>query len=109
MNRNKQTEFEFKLRIYLKYLNFNKYFYNYIMDIIKELNNTQSIDNKNINVLNKIISHMNILNRQKYINIEHIYTKEENINEFINRISIENMDNNILDKLLIHLNFINNK
>lgn len=113
----KQAEFEFKLRIYLKYLDFGKYFYQYINDLIEELQHNllnNELQNKSliddIHILNTMKSQAtSILNRNGYIGQNKIYTKEENIDDYINNILIQNISNEILDKLLEHLKFINDK
>ena len=113
----KQAEFEFKLRIYLKYLDFGKYFYQYINDLIEELQHNllnNELQNKSliddIHILNTMKSQAtSILNRNGYIGQNKIYTKEENIDDYINNILIQNISNEILDKLLEHLKFIKDK
>ena len=115
----KQAEFEFKLRIYLKYLDFGKYFNQYINDLIVELqHNLSNNELQNKSLLYDIcfldrMKHQatSILNRNGncYIGQNKIYTKEENIDDYINNILIQNISNEILDKLLEHLKFINDK
>ena len=113
-----QAEFEFKLRIYLKYLDFSKYFYQYVNELINEIHNnlsTSEIQNNllidKLNSLNRINNNSHILNRSSSINLGKIknHTKEENIDEFINKLLIQNIDSEIIDKLLKHLEFINDK
>lgn len=112
----KQAEFEFKLRIYLKYLDFSKYFYQYVNELINEIHNnlsTSEIQNNllidELNSLNRINNNSHVLNRCGYIGENKIYTKEENIDEFINNLLIQNIDSETINKLLKHLEFINDK
>ena len=107
MNKTKQAEFEFKLRIYLKYLKFKEHFDGYIDNLRKKLSDDES-NFHNLQLLCYIKNMAWLYFTRTYVN-DTYYTEEQNTNDFINAIPIKNMDDFILDELLQHLNFINEK
>ncbi len=115
MIQTKQAELEYKLRIYLKHININKYFHQYISELKNKYNLTDEYENINnlnqiINNLNQIFDSIQIMNRtgNKWCG-ETKYSINENIDDFIDNIQIVNMNDKVLDILLEHFNFINNK
>ena len=104
MNRTKQAELEYKLRIYLKHININKFFNQYISDF----KNNSTNENDIIQYLYIISNSIQIMNRTgKNLYDGTYYSKNENIDDFIDEIKIVNMNDKILDILLEHVNFIN--